>query len=271
MTKTITIASGKGGVGKSCLAVNLALAYRKLGQRVALLDTDFGLANAHILMGCNARHTVRDVLDGDKALADVIDVTPDGVKLIAGGSGTVDLLDLDDRARFSLIRSMDALADDTDILLIDAPAGASHSALNFVAAADQVIVTIVGEPTSFMDAYSMIKAAHVEYGLTRFAIVVNMARNAAEAREQFRKFQGIVMKFLPVELTFAGHIPFSAALRRSVVARRPLLSGRSGMDTPEALAIQNIAGTMMKAPRNMYHGIRFFQDQTDPQSEVKGG
>jgi flagellar biosynthesis protein FlhG len=259
MAQSITIASGKGGVGKTCIAVNVALALGGLGHRVKLLDADFGLANSHILMGVNARRSLRDVVNGQHSIEEVIENVAPRVDLLAGGSGLSDMLNLDPAVRYQLIRNMDALAPTTDVLIIDAPAGASDNALAFVAAADRVLVVIVGEPTSFMDAYALIKAAHLEQRVSRFSIVVNMARDSAEAERHFTKFRGIALRFLDVELTYAGHVPLSSALRRSVVARRPLMSERGAGETVEGVAFRRIAGAVLRAPMNPGDGIRFFQ------------
>lgn len=258
MAQSLTIASGKGGVGKSCIAANLALALAGLGTRVKLLDADFGLANAHVLMGVNATASLRDAVLGGMALADIAQPVVPRLELLAGGSATSEMLNLDPAMRLQLIRNLDALAPTTDLLMVDAPAGASDNALSFVAAADRVLVVIVPEPTSFMDAYALIKAAHLEMGLDKFSIVVNMARNAQDAQAQFERFRAIAQRFLAVDLTLAGHVPFSAALRRSVVARRPLMRDAGAATTLEGQAFLRIAQAIQRAPVNRYRGIRFF-------------
>ena len=258
MTQSITIASGKGGVGKTCISVNLSIKLAQLGRKVSLLDADFGLANSHILMGCNAKKTLSDVVAGKNSIEDVIEKTSSGVQLLAGGSGLLDMLNLDNKARYQLIRNVEVLRGSTDVLIVDAPAGASDSAITFAAAADRVLVAIVGEPTSFMDGYAFIKAAHVETGLSKFSIVVNMARDGAEAKRHFDKFQSIALRFLDVELTYVGHVPFSTALRRSIVARKPLLATRSEGHRLEDEAFTTIARNLLAAPVNTGNGLRFF-------------
>lgn len=255
MAVSITVASGKGGVGKTSLAINLALTLARTGSRVCLLDTDFGLANAHIMLGLDSPQTISDVLNGDETLTSIRQKAGHGLNFISGGSGLNELLNLDTNARYRIIRSTDELVADTDILVVDAPAGASDSTLAFVAAAQKPVVVLVGEPTSFMDAYALIKAAHLENKIDHFSIVVNMANNEAEAQMHFQRFSDIAARFLDVRLTFAGYLPYSQAIRSAIVRRQPIMSG--SLETREALAFQKIANAILKAPVNAIHGIGF--------------
>jgi len=145
MPQTITIASGKGGVGKTSIAVNLALMLQSLGNRTTLMDVDFGLANAHIMLGVNATKSLSDVINHGKSIEETLEDGPNGLRLLAGGSGTIDLLNISQNDRLELIRKTDALAASTDFLVIDAPAGAGDNTLDFIAAADRVVVVIVAE------------------------------------------------------------------------------------------------------------------------------
>ena len=209
MASSIVVASGKGGVGKTSLAVNLGLTLARQGRRTILLDADFGMANAHILIGANPQRFVMDAIQGDASMADVLCDAPHGMKFISGGSGLLEMLNLDQTTRYQTIRMVDELRDQTEVLIADVPAGASDSSIAFVAAADRVAVVLVGEPTSFLDAYSLIKAANLEANVRNFSIVVNMARSSAEAKAHFEKFKATATRFLDVILIYAGHMPLS--------------------------------------------------------------
>ncbi len=256
MPTSIAVSSGKGGVGKTSVSVNLAITLQKLGKRVAVFDADFGMANAHILMGVNPDLTLADALAGDKPISDVACKGPNGVMLVSGGTGLVEMLSVNPTERYQTIRMMDDLREDIDILLVDVPAGANDNSISFLAASDHVIVVLVGEPTSFLDAYSLIKAAHLETGLRDFTIVVNMVSSEAEANSHFEKFNRIVTQFLDVKLRYGGHVPISQRIRRSIVERKPVALQQA--DAPEVRAFQNIAKKMLNAPRNDTGGIRFF-------------
>ena len=259
MAKSIVVASGKGGVGKTSVAVNLGLSMARQGRRTVLLDADFGMANAHILIGANPRKFIIDALDGNATMSEVLCEAPHGMKFISGGTGLLEMLNLDKTTRYQAIRLADELRDETEILIADAPAGASDSSVSFVAAADHVVIVLVGEPTSFLDAYSMIKAAHLESKVGNFCIVVNMARSLEEARKHFEKFSMTATRFLDVNLTFSGWLPLSERMRRAVVNRRPV--ALEAADLPENLAFQAISKSILGSPRNLHGGIRFFAEQ----------
>ena len=159
MTVSIAITSGKGGVGKTNCAVNMALSLSKAGKKIVLFDSDFGMANAHILLGRNPEHNAAEFLQGDVKLEQILSDGPDGLKFIAGGSGLIEMLNLDNQARYRMLQSLSDLENQIDYLLVDTPAGASDSTLFFASACDIPVVILVAEPTSFLDAYSLIKAA----------------------------------------------------------------------------------------------------------------
>lgn len=260
MATSIVVASGKGGVGKTSIAVNLGLTMSRIGRRVALLDADFGMANAHILLGVNPDHYIIDAINGEVTVEAAMCDAPLGMKFMSGGSGLLEMLNLDEKTRYQSIRMMDEISTKTDVLVADAPAGASDSSIAFVTAADRVVVVLVGEPTSFLDAYALIKAAHVEGNVRNFCIVVNMARNDKEARSHFEKFNDIASRFLDVSLNYVGNIPLSDRMRKSVVKRSPISLGDP--DWQENRNFRTISKAIMDTPSNTHAGIRFFSDST---------
>ena len=256
MTISIAVASGKGGVGKTSIAVNLSLTLTRLGSRVVLFDADFGLANSHILLGVNPKKTAQDILISKTPINEVLTPGPLGLKFLSGGSGLTELLNLEVKARYELIRTLDTIEENTDILVVDVPAGASDSSITFSAAVDRLVLILVGEPTSFMDAYTFIKAANLEAGVENFSIIVNMVDSDAQGLQHFTKFQNIVNRFLNVKLSYCGHIPFSQRLRNSVVERKPIMLTKQ--DTIESRAFMGVAKSIQSTPKNEPKGVTFF-------------
>ena len=256
MSNSIAVASGKGGVGKTTVAVNLALTLSQMGSKIALMDADFGLANAHILLGINPKKTIRDVLKNDMAVEDVIETGPQGLKFISGGNGLIDILNIEKNSKYQLIRSLDPIERYTDTLIVDIPAGASENSMTFASAVDKLVIVLVGEPTSFMDAYTFIKTASLDYNLHNFSIIVNMADREKTAGETFKKFQTIVGKFLDVNLTFAGGILRTKKIQNAIIRKLPVVLDQEA--ELEKLAFQRLSKNIIKAGENRHNGIRFF-------------
>ena len=256
MSNSIAVASGKGGVGKTTVAVNLALTLSQMGSKIALMDADFGLANAHILLGINPKKTIRDVLKNDMAVEDVIETGPQGLKFISGGNGLIDILNIEKNSKYQLIRSLDPIERYTNTLIVDIPAGASENSMTFASAVDKLVIVLVGEPTSFMDAYTFIKTASLDYNLHNFSIIVNMADSEKTAGETFKKFQTIVGKFLDVNLTFAGGILRTKKIQNAIIRKLPVVLDEEA--ELEKLAFQRLSKNIIKAGENRHNGIRFF-------------
>ena len=265
MTVSIAVTSGKGGVGKTNCAVNLSLSLTKIGKRVILFDTDFGMANAHILLGCNPKHTAADFLKGSADIESILSEGPSGLKFIAGGSGLLELLNLDNHARYQMLQCLSDLENEVDYLIVDTPAGASESTLFFTSAATIPLVVLIAEPTSFLDAYALIKAAHIEKDIENFSVMVNMADGSTAAKTNFDKFFEICSRFLDVNLYYAGMIPLSNAIRKSIVKREPIVSGQPS--SAEAKKFLALAKKMMNAPANTHDGVRFFNHNVEATSK----
>ena len=257
MVETIAIASGKGGVGKTSLAVNCAVELANQTKRVGLLDADFGLANAHIMLNQKVSVSISDMLDGTSSMEDLVQVTPNGLKLIPGGSGVLEVMNIDSKKRWEVIKSLDNLENEIDFLFVDTPAGASDSSIEFAAACDKIIIVLVGEPTSFMDAYAFIKALSMEKNVGGVSIVVNMAKNASDATNSFESFKKIVSHFLEVDLTFAGWLPHSQTISNSIIARKPFILNKKENGNLK-MRIDEILKKVKDASKVKSNGIRFF-------------
>lgn len=257
MVKTIAISSGKGGVGKTSLAVNSSIRLCMDGKKVALLDADFGMANSHILLDQKVEHTVQEILESDINIADVVHETTSGLKLIPGGSGVLELLNLDSQKRWEIIRSLDPLEENLDFLIVDTPAGASDASIEFAAACDKVVVVLVPEPTSFMDAYAFIKALNIEKNFQNVSVVVNLAPNALSAKKSFESFKKIVTKFLSIEIEYVGWLPKSNLMASSIVSRKPVILNKS-LDQTLKDNFNAIAKCFLSFQENRSNGIKFF-------------
>ena len=250
MTTTIAVASGKGGVGKTTIAVNLSLSLSLQNKETLLLDADLGMANSHILLGINPKFTLDDFVTGKSSIDNVITITKDKLKFVSGGSAINNLLNLSDLERHKIIQSFNNINKRPEYMLIDVGAGAEASSMSFMASSDKVIIVLTGEPTSFIDAYSLIKAAFLDHKITNFGVVVNMAISEMQAKLNFNKFQSIAQKFLDVNLMYLGHVCSSQRIRNSIISRTPLMSKNNRNtdtkyfdDISEALSLLNSNNT----------------------------
>ena len=259
MVRTIAIASGKGGVGKTSIAVNTAVTLSKMGHRVALLDADFGMANAHIMLDQKVELSLQDLLENDVSVENIICETSSGVKLIPGGSGVIELLNLDSSKRWEIIQSIQPLESQIDYLIVDAPAGGSDASIEFASACGNVVVVLVGEPTSFMDAYSFIKALNLEKDYSRVSVVVNLSNSENEAAKSFESFKSIVTKFLDIEMNFAGWLPTSKELKNSIISRKPVALSKSPSHRLLNKNFTNITEMLINSKPLTVNGIEFFK------------
>jgi len=261
MVRTIAFASGKGGVGKTSISVNCAITLVRMGYKVALLDADFGMANSHIMMDQKVEHTLQDLLENGQSIDDIICDTPSGLKLIPGGSGVIELLNLDSSRRWEIIKSLSPLEEHLDFLLVDTPAGGSDASIEFAAACNNVVVVLVGEPTSFMDAYSFIKAIHLEKNYDSVSVLVNLASSSKEAKASFDSFKSIVTKFLDIQLEYVGWLPNSNVLKNSILARKPVALAKTPQDKTLNLGLKQISDAIIQLEPQTSNGVEFFKTQ----------
>ncbi len=238
-TKVITVASGKGGVGKTNVVANLAVSLARGGARVMVFDADLGLGNIDILLGLTPRFNVSHVLSGEKTLQQVLVRGPQDIWVLPAASGISAMAALDARSQSRLIDAVSALDLQLDFLLVDCAAGISGDVLTFSRAAQDLIVVLSNEPASVADAYALIKVLSRQYGLRRFHLLPNMVRDAREGQSLFAKITGVSDRYLDVSLDLAGSIPLDAALRAAVRAQRAVVE--SAPDSAAAKAFAALA------------------------------
>ncbi len=244
--RTLAIASGKGGVGKSNLAANLAVALGELGARVLLLDADLTQANLDLLLGLNPRFDLQHVVSGEKSLEEIVVEGPRGVSLVPAASGVPALADLDDYRLECLLRGLGNLEAGTDLILIDVASGTSRQVLSFCLAADEVVVVTTPEMPAFSDAYAMIKLLQ-QRGLTRPPhLVVNAAASPEEAEEVAHRLRLVARRFLQLEPDSLGFVPFDPAVPRAVRRQEPVVTAFPR--SPAAHAYRALAARLWEPP-----------------------
>ena len=260
-TKVITVASGKGGVGKTNVVANLAISLARSGSRVMVFDADLGLGNIDILLGLTPRFNISHVLTGEKSLEQVLVRGPLGIWVLPASSGVASMATLDARSQSRLIEAVSQLAIPLDFLLVDCAAGISGDVLTFSRAAQDLIVVLSNEPASVADAYALIKVLSRHYGQHRFHLLPNMVRDAKEGRALFGKITGVTDRYLDVALDLIGSIPLDPALRAAVRAQRAVVE--SAPHSPAALAFAALAERVRSwpLPQGPSGQIEFFMGQ----------
>jgi flagellar biosynthesis protein FlhG len=257
--RVISVTSGKGGVGKTNIVGNLAVAFRRLGKRVLILDGDLGLANIDIIFGLNPAYNIKHVISGEKDLADVIVEGPEKIRIIPAGSGLQQLVDLTQGQKLNLLNEFDALEEDFDIFLIDTGAGISSNVIYFGIAAEERIVVATSEPASITDAYALIKVMFTKHDTNTFKLLVNMVDHEEEARSVFENLSNAVMRFLKgISLEYVGFIPRDGNLERSV--RQQCTVIESYPESPSSRGFLKLANRLLVSSDNLAQdgNIKFF-------------
>ncbi|QPQ55346.1 MinD/ParA family protein [Allosphingosinicella flava] len=255
--RIVAVASGKGGVGKTNCSVNLAVALARLGKATMLVDADIGLANANILLGLNAPLTVGDVLARQCGLSDIIIEGPAGLKIVPGhnGSGVTAHLDRSDRRRLADV--FRPYASTLDYLVLDTGTGIAPEALRLTAMSDLVTIVLSGEPTAFMDAYTLTKVLALDHGITSLAVVTNMVDDEGRGRELFRHFRDVVSRFLPTDLLYLGSVPNDDHVRKAVLRKQCCIEAFPRSQAAQAFGL--IAHALAELdPKPRESGDRFF-------------
>jgi len=221
--QVIAVTGGKGGIGKSNVSINLALALSALGRRVVVLDADLGLANIDVLLGITSNKNLADVLSGECGLREVMVNGPGGIKVVPASSGTQKMVSLSPLEHAGLINAFSEISGDLDVLIVDTAAGISDGVVSFLRAAQEIVVVVVDEPTSITDSYALIKLLNRDYGVHRFRVLANMVKTQQEGRHLYSKLVKVTDRFLDVALQYVGSIPFDEAVKKSVQRQRAVL------------------------------------------------
>ncbi|MBU3159023.1 MinD/ParA family protein [Clostridium frigoris] len=220
--RIITVTSGKGGVGKSNIVVNLSIALQKMGKKVMIFDADVGMGNDDIIMGCSSRYSVFDVISKGKEIEEVVLTGPYGVKLLPGGSALTKVEDLTAIERNMFLNKLTALTG-LDYIIMDTGAGVNKSVLGFIACSEDLVIVTTPEPTSLTDAYSLLKAVK-HFNIKNSAkVIINRSLDNNEANLTFNKFNNAVTKFLDMKLEYLGKISEDKKLSYAVRQQQPVV------------------------------------------------
>ena len=243
-TRIIAVTSGKGGVGKTNFTINFALALISLGQKVLVLDADLGLANIDVILGISPQYNLYHVLRGEKSILEVITTGPEGLQIIAGGSGIQEMANLRKWQVEQFVNRLGELEGVADTLIIDTSAGLSKNVMTFVLAADEVIVITTPEPTAITDAYGLVKAvaAKKQHGVIN--LVVNRVENSEEADITASKFSVVAEKFLKLKIAHLGFILDDPLVSKAVKGQAPFYLKYP--KSPAARCLQNLAAQLMQ-------------------------
>jgi flagellar biosynthesis protein FlhG len=244
--RSIALTSGKGGVGKTSIATNLAIAFARQGRRVLLVDGDLSLANVDLLLGVVPQKNLVDVIFGRASIEQVVLKTIDGVLLLPSASGVEELADLDDFRRERLLRELARLEESVELILLDTGSGIGRQTIHFARAADDVVVVTTPEPTAFSDAYATLKVLSQGRLHGRPGIVVNMAATPEEGRETERRIRLVAERFLQLRPEYLGHIALDPSVGRAVRQQQPLL--KAFPRSPAAVGLEALAARLIVEP-----------------------
>lgn len=244
--RIIAVTSGKGGVGKTNISVNLGISLAGLGRKVTLLDADMGLANIDVLLGLHPAYNFSHVLSVERSLGEIIVEGPGGIKIVPSASGILKMSELSTFEQAAVIRAFDELDQDLDVLIVDTAAGISSNVISFVRACQDVVVVVCDEPTSLTDAYALIKLLSRDYGVRRFQVLTNMVQDEQQGRALFTKLCRVADNYLDVSLEHFGTVPYDEFLRKSVVKQCAVVEAYP--TSRSAQAFRNLANKVDALP-----------------------
>jgi flagellar biosynthesis protein FlhG len=259
--QVVAVASGKGGVGKTQIAVNLAVALAARGRSTLLLDADLGLANVDVLLGLRPPASLEQVIDGELGLEDILVAGPAGLRIVPGGSGVSRLANLSPREHGGLVGAFSSLAVPVDVMVVDVATGIDHSVLGFCGAANEVVVVLCDEPASMTDAYALVKLLSRERGIKDFQILCNRVRNGLHGEALFRKFLAVCDRFLDISLAHFGSVPEDAVFLKAAHMQRAVVDCYPSSVAGAALKELAVRADKFNVPRSPTGGPHFFVER----------
>ena len=252
LARVITVTSGKGGVGKSNTAINLAIQFRKMGQKVIILDADFGLANIEIMFGAVPKHNLCDLIYQGKNIREIITWGPMDVGFISGGSGIAGMSNLSREYLVYIIKNLAELDAIADVIIVDTGAGISEAVLEFLVASGEILLVTTPEPTSITDSYSLLKALnrHPRFSNehSKIKVIANRVDSQEEGRLLYSKLSTVVSRYLKLPLDFLGSVPQDKQLSKAVMQQMPV--SLQNPNAASSLAYQRMAELLMNKETN---------------------
>ena len=241
--RVIAVTSGKGGVGKTSLSVNLGISLAEKGNRVVLLDADLGLANVEVLLGLNSLYNLQHVISGEKTMPEVLVKGPGGMAVVPGTTGLAKLADLKEKARQNIMNGLNQLQEQADFIMVDTMAGIGRSAVAFVVAADEVILVSTPEPSAIIDAYGMLKTVYKKRERAVVRLVANMVLNKKQASLVYSKLSNASQQYLGRKLSYLGMVPRDPHVAQAVMQSHPFVLRYP--NTAATKSIQDIADRLI--------------------------
>lgn len=263
LARVMTVTSGKGGVGKSNVSINLAIQFRKMGKKVIILDADFGLANIEIMFGAVPKHNLCDLIYQGKSITDIITWGPMEIGFISGGSGIAGMSNLSKDYLDYIIQNLAELDSIADMIIVDTGAGISDAVLEFLVACGEVLLVTTQEPTSITDSYSLLKALYrhprFDESSTKVKMIANRVNKEADGEVLFEKLNVVVSRYLKIPLNYLGSIPEDAQLSNAVMQQLPVSLQNPGAKS--SMAFQRMAARLLdkeEAERQPKRGMAAF-------------
>ncbi len=252
--RVIAVTSGKGGVGKTSVSVNLAIEISKMGKKVVVFDADFGLANVEVMLGIRPRYNLLDLIHDQKSITEIITKGPNGIGFISGGSGVSELAALDSNSIKLLISELVKLDKMYDVVIIDTGAGITDSVMEFVMVSPEVLLVVTPEPTSITDAYSLLKVLRRNEQFNPIYKTINVVSNrvesAEEGREIYNKINTVSSKFLNTKLQYLGAVQQDRNASMAIIEQKPVVMAYP--NTPASKGIAGLASNLMNEKQEEY-------------------